>query len=130
MRQSVPPPAAVPQAVPPISKAVEPTAAPADESLDDYFDRLDVAFATRAQTPPRPFPHLAPPTYEKPDPSDDALDDRPVPVASERAIETAERKVIADLFKMFLEVEQGERDAASIRIPEEFDRIRRGNRIE
>ena len=35
-----------------------------EESLDEYFDRLDVAFAARAQTPPRPFPHH--PTYLEP----------------------------------------------------------------
>src|SRR5262245_49845531 len=36
-----------------------PQAARADQSLDEYFDRLDVAFAARAQNPPRPFPHLS-----------------------------------------------------------------------
>jgi hypothetical protein len=94
------------------------------QSLDDYFDRLDVAFATRAQTPPRPFPHLSAPG---PEPVDTPEPFRP-PVEPETA--ATSRPAIADLFKQFFEVEQGERDAASIRIPDEIVRIRRGNTIE
>ena len=104
-----------------------------EASIDDYFDRLDVAFATRAQSPPRPFPHLTPPTFEQPD-------DSPVATASEPRIDDAaigleddtagERNVIADLFKQFLEVEQGQRDATSIRIPDDLGSLRRRNRIE
>jgi hypothetical protein len=33
--------------------------------------------------------------------------------------------VIADLFRLFFEVEQGDRDPASIQIPAEIERIRR-----
>jgi CheY-like chemotaxis protein len=95
-----------------------------DQSLDDYFDRLDVAFATRAQTPPRPFPHLSTPG---PEPADTPETISP-PVEAESV--AAPRPAIADLFKQFFEVEQGERDAASIRIPDEIARIRRGNTIE
>jgi len=122
-----------PAAPPPRGQVVEmpqPVAAPApastpktDQSLDEYFDRLDVAFAARAQSPPRPFPHLSTPGAEPAEP----------PVAFTPAEEPATQataSVIADLFKVFFEVEQGERDAASIRIPEEIERIRRGNTIE
>jgi CheY-like chemotaxis protein len=95
----------------------------ADESIDDYFDRLDVAFASRAQNPPRPFPHLQPPTLEPPDAS-------PVVTSSGPALDPEPRNVIAGLFKAFLEVELGERDAASMQIPDEIERIRRRNTIE
>ena len=117
-----PPPARAPQ-TPPAPQAPQ---AP-EQSLDDYFDRLDVAFATRAQTPPRPFPHLSTPG---PEPADASEPLRP-PVEPE-SVESAvsSRPAIADLFKQFFEVEQGERDAASIRIPDEIARIRRGNTIE
>jgi len=127
-----------------------------DQSLDDYFDRLDVAFATRAQTPPRPFPHLSVPGHEPAEapveadvPSFNeasasaagATANKPegkhvgVSVPGEAVRPGGERlaasgPAIADLFKQFLEVEQGERDAASIRIPDELARIRRGNTIE
>jgi hypothetical protein len=96
---------------------------PGDESLDAYFDRLDVAFQQRVQTPPRPFPHLAPPSHESSEPS-------PVFAAGEPGFDTDQRAIIADLFKAFLDVEQGTRAAASIHIPEEIDRLRRRNRIE
>ena len=95
-----------------------------DQSLDDYFDRLDVAFATRAQTPPRPFPHMSVPG---PEPADTPEPFRP---SSEPETGAAPRWAIADLFQQFFAVEQGERDAASIRIPDEIARIRRGNTIE
>ena len=118
---------------PPPPEVVEPSKPRADESIDDYFDRLDVAFATRAQSPPRPFPHLTPPTFEQPD-------DSPVATASEQRLDepaigleddsAGERNVIADLFKQFLEVEQGQRDATSIRIPDDLGSLRRRNRIE
>ena len=94
------------------------------QSLDDYFDRLDVAFATRAQTPPRPFPHLSAPGPE----SADAPETLITPVEP-RSVASS-RPAIADLFKQFFEVEQGERDAASIPIPDDIARIRRGNTIE
>ena len=145
-RQSEPPEAVVP-AAPPRGQVVEmppppgrapqapqvPQAAPAtqatqathdDQSLDDYFDRLDVAFATRAQAPPRPFPHLSTPG---PEPAD--IPESIAPQVEPESI-SASRPAIADLFKQFFEVEQGERDAASIRIPDEIARIRRGNTIE
>ena len=116
----MPPPALyAPQA----HEAPQPPRAP-EQSLDDYFDRLDVAFATRAQTPPRPFPHLSAPG---PEPADAPEMLRP-PVES--ASVASSRPAIADLFKQFFEVEQGERDAASIPIPDEITRIRRGNTIE
>ena len=95
-----------------------------EESLDDYFDRLDVAFATRAQTPPRPFPHLSAPGPEPVDTPETI-----VPPAEPEFVASS-RPAIADLFKQFFEVEQGERDAASIRVPDEIARIRRGNTIE
>jgi CheY-like chemotaxis protein len=94
-----------------------------DESIDDYFDRLDVAFATRAQSPPRPFPHLHPPTHEPSDAS-------PVFPSSGPAMEGEQRNMLAGLFKAFLEVELGEREAASIQIPDAIERIRRRNTIE
>jgi DNA-binding response OmpR family regulator len=122
--QAAPVVAAPPAVSPPIRDVVETAkTTPPDESVDDYFDRLDVAFATRTQTPPRPFPHLTPPTPEPPDTS-------AMLASSGPAGETEPRNVIADLFKLFLEVEQGERDASSIQIPEEIDRIRRSNTIE
>ena len=93
--------------------------APADESLDAYFDRLDVAFAARAQNPPRPFPHLTTPARERRATS--AVPD------IEPAADAEPRQVLADLFRAFFDVEQGERDAASIQVPEEVERIRRAN---
>ena len=116
-------------APPPILEAVEtPKIERSDESLDDYFDRLDVAFAARAQGPPRPFPHLT-----MPQPSESPA--APVVAAApelgpEPEFETEPRNVIADLFQLFLEVEQGEREASSVNIPEEIARLRRRNRIE
>jgi CheY-like chemotaxis protein len=116
---------APPPAPPHRAEVIEmPQTARAEQSLDDYFDRLDVAFATRAQTPPRPFPHLSTPG---PEPAATPEPFRP-PVEPE-TVATA-RPGIADLFKQFFEVEQGERDAASIRIPDEITRIRSGNTIE
>jgi hypothetical protein len=109
--------------IPTPTAASTPAPARADESIDDYFDRLDVAFSTRAQSPPRPFPHLQPPTLEPSDAS-------PVFTPPEPAIEGEQRNMIAGLFKAFLEVELGERDAASIQIPDAIERIRRRNTIE
>jgi hypothetical protein len=118
-------PAPPPPAPPHRAEVIEmPQAARSDQSLDDYFDRLDVAFATRAQAPPRPFPHLSAPGPEPPD-APETL--RP-PV--EPASGASSRPAIADLFKQFFEIEQGERDAASIPVPDEIARIRRGNTIE
>lgn len=131
-KAALPGPAAVaepePMVIPPRADVIalpQPESPPAspDQSLDDYFDRLDVAFAARAHTPPRPFPHLSTPGTE-PAPGPGA----PAPAAGPAA--GASRTVIAELFKLFFEVEQGERDAASIRIPDEIDRIRRRNTIE
>ena len=109
----------------------EPAPAPAEESLDAYFDRLDVAFAARAQNPPRPFPHLAPPSAERIETSQAG----PV-AAADAARDVAHhaspdgRGIIADLFHTLFEVEQGERDPDSVRIPEGIERIRRSNTIE
>ena len=83
-----PPVVAAPQSGPPVVEAPAPRFADApapapaavspppvpppvndEESLDAYFDRLDVAFAQRAQSPPRPFPHLTPPSHEQPEPA-------------------------------------------------------------
>jgi len=125
--------AAAPPPSPPPPEVAEPSKPRTDESIDDYFDRLDVAFATRAQSPPRPFPHLTPPTFEQPDDSSVAtasaqrLDDPAIALEDDSA---QERNVIADLFKQFLEVEQGQRDATSILIPDDLGRLRRRNRIE
>jgi DNA-binding response OmpR family regulator len=109
--------------VPPREEARTPSSAPTEESLDSYFDRLDVAFAARAQNPPRPFPHLAPPSAEHIETS-----------ATRRAAGTDAapdaRHVLADLFHALFEVEQGERDPDSIRIPDAVERIRRGHTIE
>jgi hypothetical protein len=118
------PEAASAAVAPPIPDAAETVKTDrSGESLDEYFDRLDVAFATRAQTPPRPFPHLTPPapaaaplTAPEPEP--------------EPEFEAEPRNPIADLFRVFLEVEQGERDASSVNVPEEIARLRRRNRIE
>ena len=98
-------------------------AAPSEESLDAYFDRLDVAFAARAQSPPRPFPHLAPPSPERIDATAAA------PVGRSDAA-AGGRSIVADLFHTLFEVEQGERDPESVRIPDAVERIRRSNTIE
>jgi CheY-like chemotaxis protein len=116
--------ASVPLVQPPMQEPVEAGGADRpEESIDDYFDRLDVAFATRAQTPPRPFPHLTPSMAESPDTPEVFASPGP-------DVETEQRNVIADLFKLFLEIEQGERDPASVNIPEEIGRLRRRNTIE
>ena len=112
-----------PAAAPVPTPLPTPTPTRPDESIDDYFDRLDVAFATRAQSPPRPFPHLQPPML---DPSDVS----PVFPSPEPAPDAEQRTMIADLFTAFLDVELGERDAASIQIPDAIERIRRRNTIE
>jgi CheY-like chemotaxis protein len=135
-----PAPAASPEPTPPPVAAAAPASAPtpaasapappasagADESLDDYFDRLDLAFASRAKEPPRPFPHLSPP--QSASFSESATASAP----AARSADTAgtPRNVLADLFQLFFEVEQGERDPSSIRIPDEIERIRRGHTIE
>ena len=119
-RKPAPPAAAAPVAAPPPVQTPEP--ARSDESLDDYFDRLDLAFATRAQEPPRPFPHLPAPQSAAAETSFKASGG-PLDRAG------TERKVIAELFRLFLEVEQGERDPSSVRIPEAFERLR-SNTIE
>jgi hypothetical protein len=106
-----------------------PQAAPAEESLDAYFDRLDVAFAARAQNSPRPFPHLTTPARERRATSVMPPDAEPAGDAAPPA-DAAPRRVIADLFHAFFEVEQGERDTASIPIPEEIERLRRSHTIE
>lgn len=115
-----PAPAVAPSPAPPSAPAAAASSAD-NESLDAYFDRLDVAFAARAQNPPRPFPHLAPPAAER----------HETAAAPGRAEAGAgSPSVIADLFQQLFELEQGERDAGSIRVPEEIERIRRSNRIE
>ena len=119
-----------PAAAPPQAMAI-PQAAPAEESLDAYFDRLDVAFAARAQNPPRPFPHLTTPARERRATSSLAPDAEPeAEPAVEPVAAAAPRHVIAELFHALFEVEQGERDSASIPIPEEIERLRRSNTIE
>jgi CheY-like chemotaxis protein len=96
-----------------------PQAARTDQSLDEYFDRLDVAFATRAQNPPRPFPHLSVPETE-------AALPEPAPYTPSAGTTAAGAgTTVADLFKQFFEVEQGARDAESIRVPDEIERIKR-----
>jgi len=110
-------------AVPPAPAHDQASSAPPEESLDAYFDRLDVAFAARAQSPPRPFPHLAPPSAERIDATAAA------PVGRSDA-PAGGRSVIADLFHTLFEVEQGERDPDSVRLPDAVERIRRSNRIE
>jgi len=115
-------PAPAPAAASPPASASTPPPAKDDESLDAYFDRLDVAFAQRAQSPPRPFPHLTPPSHEPPEPAPAS--------APETTLDAEPGNIIADLFKAFLEVERGSRDAASIRIPDEIGRLRRSNTIE
>ena len=118
-----PPAPVAAQPAPPREASPAPSPAPAEESLDAYFDRLDVAFAARAQNPPRPFPHLAPPSAERIETS------APGPVAVPDAAPEGP-SVLADLFHTLFEVEQGERDPDSIRIPDAIERIRRSNRIE
>jgi len=127
-RRPAAPPAAV--ARPPVPDAAE--AAKTDrpeESLDQYFDRLDVAFAARVQAPPRPFPHLTPPAPEPLQTPAAFTAPEPEP-GPEPDFEAEPRNLIADLFRVFLAVEQGERDASSVNIPEEIGRLRRRNRIE
>lgn len=112
-------------APPPIRETVEtPTVGRSDESLDEYFDRLDGAFAARTQSPPRPFPHLTPPMPEPPSEPAAGV------TSAEPGLEPEPRNVIADLFQLFLEVEQGEREASSVNIPEEIARLQRRNRSE
>ena len=126
-----------------------------DETLDAYFDRLDAAFSARTSTPaeapgdvphddtfdtslptfeallnnvtpptpaesPRPFPHLAPPPRHA----------AAAPAADRAEDDEPEGNLLADLFHLLLEVEQGERDAASIQAPPGIDRIKRRNTIE
>lgn len=123
--QAAPPERVEPPPPPQRAEVIEmPQPARSEQSLDDYFDRLDVAFATRAQTPPRPFPHLSAPG---PEPVDTPETFSP-PVEPQTV--AGSRPALADLFQQFFDVEQGQRDAASIRIPDEIARIRRGNTIE
>ena len=88
------------------------------------LDAMLPAFASRAQSPPRPFPHLTPPVPEPPP------EPPPAATSTEPAFEPEQRNVIADLFQLFLEVEQGRREAASVDIPEEIARLRRRHKIE
>lgn len=161
-RRRVEPAPAPKPAVPekPVPEKPAAVAAARGESIDDYFDRLDAAFASSrpnqagapapsvgstADTPvptletlignispsqpqhtPRPFPHLSPPPLERPDTSAQ-LTPAPAPA---QAPAGDDRNVIADLFQAFLDVEQGERDPASVRIPEALERIKRRNTIE
>ena len=125
-RRPAAPPATVAQ--PPVpDAAATPKTARTEESLDEYFNRLDVAFSARAQTPPRPFPHLTPPAPEPPQTPAAVTAPEPEPGPE---FEAEPRNLIADLFRVFLAVEQGERDASSVNIPEEIGRLRRRNRIE
>ena len=150
-------PAAAPK--PPVADKPPAAAAAKSETVDDYFDRLDAAFSSSRpqppssppsgsspgetavptldtlisnvapstpQHPPRPFPHLSPPTLERPDTSPQLTES--APPAEQPAGD--DRNVVADLFQVFLEVEQGERDPASVRIPEAFERMKRRNTIE
>src|SRR5688572_1299668 len=113
------PTGSAPMPTPEPERVETPPAAPGEESLDACFDRLDVAFAARAQNPPRPFPHLTTPARER----------RATSAAPEvePATDAEPPKVLADLFRAFLDVEQGERDPGSIQVPEEVERIRRGS---
>jgi DNA-binding response OmpR family regulator len=125
---SAPPPVREPAELP---KA----AAGGAKEIDDYFDRLDTAFASRQQNPPRPFPHLTPPTLQPDKPpvfaATAAAPEVPSPApaaafaSSPLAADADQRGVIAGLFAVFLEIEQGQRDAASVSIRDEIERIRR-----
>jgi CheY-like chemotaxis protein len=134
------------------------TPAMVEDSVDDYFDRLDAAFAaprtppppspesaadgmvptldtlftspSLPQQPPRPFPHLSPPSHEH-------LESPAPPGVVTPATESIDPShggtqgtALADLFHMLLEVEQGERDASAIRVPDAIERISRRNTIE
>ncbi len=139
----------LPRPAPPAGPAIP---AETDESLDDYFDRLDVAFATRGAAPPaapspasaeeqdaalptidaligslgsltpaeppRPFPHLPIPAA------------KPAGAAQTMDEDAEEGNLLSDLFHLLLEVEQGDREASSIRTPGEIERIKRRNTIE
>jgi CheY-like chemotaxis protein len=166
-RPSDAPPPHRPAAAVPASPAPPPK--PAEPSLDDYFDRLDAAFATLGTSPPGPAepspdidvrlptldavlaaPPVQPPPMEPADASP-TLSAAPAPVAnaapaavaadprrideSPRPAETAapaaspaapaaarktdaaeSRNVIADVFRMMLEAEQGDRTAPAVRL--------------
>ena len=123
---SAPKPAAVPAAV-----EEPPTQSPpsqSGESLDEYFDRLDAAFATRGNTAPASSP--APAREAK------AAPEAPVPTMTAvltptpAAEDTGEGNPLADLFQSLFAVEQGEKDAAHVRVPEKVQRLKRGNKNE
>jgi CheY-like chemotaxis protein len=136
-------PAPVPTAAtapPPSSSAAAPP--PVGQSLDDYFDRLDAAFATIATPAPSPVddradaelhvptldrvlahPPVQPPPMEPPDvtptlsttPSPAPKDaDMPARVSRKDAPDT--RNVIADVFGMMLAAEQGDSQAKPVRL--------------
>jgi CheY-like chemotaxis protein len=182
--QMAPPPASVPlykvpppqkalplQKVAPPQKALMPVAnatpAPVKEpgrstapepSLDDYFDRLDAAFATLgnsnqapapepppahddifgtpgvptiddllggsplSEPPPAhvpPMAHVAPPPIEPPDANPTIAPAQPAASAASTPLVRGgqgEKNVIAEMFNVLFAVEQGERDAATVRI--------------
>ena len=129
-RKASPEPAAarvLPAAQPAETPAAPPVAQRA-ESLDEYFDRLDAAFAVRGTAGAKPTPVVARddrPVADVAVPTVDALLP-PDPVAED----SGDGNVLADLFQRFFAVEQGEVDAADVRVPESIARIRRGNTSE
>jgi CheY-like chemotaxis protein len=104
-----------------------------DTSLDDYFDRLDAAFAEVGTGPPAPIidlpdpdlgvptldevlsrPLVLPPPIEPPETSATLA---PAPAATTRTDRaTDNRNVIADVFTMLLAAERGE-GSVSVRVP-------------
>ena len=137
---SAPPPPAE-QAAPVVQAAPPPveTTPAADDSLDDYFNRLDAAFASLST------PAFTGPTAANGDPEDlskalpvptiddllsaPPVDDRPLapPLSSRppagptrqpgaRALDASSRTVIADAFSALFAVEQGEPGAMPVRL--------------
>ena len=128
---------AAPAEPPPAAPAVDPPAA--DASLDDYFDRLDAAFATMASTPAPPVAEVDPdlnvptldavlapspvqaPPLEPPDVTP-TLSPAParLPAASDLTRKDLDpsngRSVIADVFTRMLAAEAGEPGAAPPRL--------------
>ena len=163
---------AAPAATPPAP--APPAPKPAEPSLDDYFDRLDAAFATLGASTPAPLepapdpdvhvptldtvlapPPVQPPPVEPPDasatlsaapaampnavplpaaapasrkdesprpaetaaaPAAAAPVPAPPPAAARKSDAAEPRNVIADVFGMMLEAEQGDRNAPPVRL--------------
>jgi CheY-like chemotaxis protein len=121
------------EATPPVDTSTGATVArPADDPLDRYFDRLDEAFATLNQTPPRPpveqpwmhlddaIGELEVPTIDsvlgESRPSDVQPASMPTDVPPPAPPAAASGDLLADAFNALLAVEQGEPGAQPPRL--------------